>query len=953
MKESRTKFSGKAWLLTAALMAVAITFIGCSIIIDESGVDATSIYSSELSVFADETILESIQDDLERSGNDVFAADIIVDDKIIPGFGFSDRTIAYESPDGKTVYSCGFIAADLVNFPRDGSLYVENLRDIDSDDEYRYILNVSPEGILGHFILEHAYVTYTADCHPTVTVVKLINDAEDKGEYLSEITSIADLSIGSLYSYDDETSFYEAAIGSDYKGITGVSTVLIIDPEVIRNQVIDMLSTQIFSSTSFDYETCIAISIDAVNAYILSLADETFMGVNTQELKEYALQAGEYDAVRYTSSGFTIDVDDMRPPEETSEFLKFLTGLVIAVAVVAAVAITIANPALALAGAFIGAAIEGVIQGINGEFNFERILIASVAGIVGGACGIFSGAIIGGITEGVFAVLDGASDIEILKRAGFAMVAGVAMGKAFELAGTAIKASKAGFKPIYNKVFEPNPSAKLKPVMDIQQTNYSYSTKKAIERELEKNDASRLADYAETKNGFDSKIEKYRINNEEINALKNENYVTNSGSTATSNAKRLTELETENHFIKLDLFGSKNLSDLPAGTRIPEGDWSSKMGDSIFLGKSQAFKDKVSEFGTNGVQYVNGYPDYRPFTHYDSIAVDGKELKDVNLEVIVENMGDPLSAKNLVMKVNSKNGDNLDFIAKSNLISARENLAKKLSISVTDVMEIENAYKLTWVMKQDMKTMQLIPSVISKEAEHSDGLAAISNVIDSLMYRAKSLLEMTEIVGKDRVSKAASIHKNAGVDIKDVTCVTAEPYKYGLYNVVVEGKFIYNGASKEIAVLTLPSKNVAEKVTNLLKHDYTLQQMPDSKGSFYMIKPNNGPTISSSNYVDHYSVYDTGDVHTHYRNLLFENGKVDVLDIIEKNGEIITKETKKTTMTESIGERVHQIYERITTDGHGIITKGYYYVKEKINSLDGSKYTVFEKVKKKPTRSVP
>ena len=198
---------------------------------------------------------------------------------------------------------------------------------------------------------------------------------------------IVDTSLGALYSYDDDEYLYDPNVG-EYVNVTGESLYQTIDYDELEQKVNRILEEQDFNFSSVDIETTVYVAQEAVNAYLLSLQEETFMGCNATELAEEVSKLDPMQCIRITPEGHVVvDIEDDLPQEPTTA-AKWIVGMSCGIAVAGSIALGVFVPAATPAsGAISGAAIDAFMQVVlennaAEDINWSKVAISATSGAI-------------------------------------------------------------------------------------------------------------------------------------------------------------------------------------------------------------------------------------------------------------------------------------------------------------------------------------------------------------------------------------------------------------------------------------------------------------------------------------------------------------------------------------------------------------------------------------------
>lgn len=307
---------------------------------------------------------------------DVFKACIdLDDDTTVYGLGFSDYAGVFESDANETYFPAGFLA-----FIGEPSIPVDSMEEglvinnLDGDDDYDFVYAYETSPYLEHCIIWDQYLKYGIDEGGRITYE---SSEYTKGE--------CDEELGALYSFDEQKYVYDPDMG-DYQYITGKSLYTDIDYSELEAEVNRILEEQDINFSQVDIDSAIQISQDAVDAFLLGLQKETFMGYDADILREAASNLDPKECIQITPEGMII-IDAVMPSQETpSAVMKWVTGITCGIVVVGCIALDVFCPALApLSGAIASTAIEVFMEVVISNqtvsnINWAKVGVAAVSG---------------------------------------------------------------------------------------------------------------------------------------------------------------------------------------------------------------------------------------------------------------------------------------------------------------------------------------------------------------------------------------------------------------------------------------------------------------------------------------------------------------------------------------------------------------------------------------------
>ncbi|MBQ9115941.1 MAG: hypothetical protein IJY04_02860, partial [Clostridia bacterium] len=361
---------------------------------------------------------------------DVFSAMVTLSDGTeVYGIGFTDYSEAFKSvSEDKTYFSAGFISlvgeAVIPTTEWENGIEMERISDIDS--EYGFICSFTRDAFSSHFVVFGEYVIYG------------INDAAgivfETREYdRMTLSKELDPRLGSLYSYDDERYLVDYDLGNNL-AVGGISVSEMIDYEALREEVERAIREQDQSLVTVDIETSVYIAQEALNAYLLSIQEETFFGYPVSELIRISSELDPMSCIRITDEGLELIEVQPAPPPTPSGLMKWLTGITAGLVVAGGVALACFGMPH-LGGAVIGAAIqvftEVIIENkVIGDIDWRKVAIASLAGALTATMGLMGDSLVGGATNAVFTLMDGGDLTSAVVSFGVGVCAGVALGGA-------------------------------------------------------------------------------------------------------------------------------------------------------------------------------------------------------------------------------------------------------------------------------------------------------------------------------------------------------------------------------------------------------------------------------------------------------------------------------------------------------------------------------------------
>ena len=382
--------------------------------------------------------------------------DVAVDNHVFPAsidLGYGETTVGiavsnmetgYSSETGDVMFGSAFVPllGQPTVDPEDASegLVITPLSE--QVDGFGYLYTYGLEPYVDHYVRDGSYVKYgvAEDGSMIFESIKLDVDGSDS-EYMKSLAEVCDTFIGSLYSYDDGRWLLDYSVGGD----TSLRSSFLweeVDYDAILKEVQDILESQDQKFFNYTVETNLYYSQEAVNAFLLSLQEETFMGYKVEDLIKASEELDPNEFIRVTSDGLM--VQEIPPPVATpSGLVKWLTGIICAVAVAISVAVQVFVPmAFPVTGAIIGSAIDifGQVVIFNTaleNIDWTGVAVSAVAGSLSAIPGMgFLGDVaINGAAEAAYSALSGGTGEEIIASFGIGVGAGLLFGGAMKAVG--------------------------------------------------------------------------------------------------------------------------------------------------------------------------------------------------------------------------------------------------------------------------------------------------------------------------------------------------------------------------------------------------------------------------------------------------------------------------------------------------------------------------------------
>ena len=397
---------------------------------------------------------------------DVFPAEVELENGLsVSGIAYTNYEDCY-TVDDETYFEAGFISSvGEIEIPQDefdNGIIIENLDY--SDDDTKFIMAYQSDAFTDHCIVYGQYVVYGVDDSGCIFYEE---QEYEKGKCNEEL--------GSLYSYDEAKYVYDVDVG-DYVYVTGQSLITQLDYDSLQEEVNAVLEEQDENFVQVDVETCVYVAQEAVNNYLLSMQEETFLGYDVKELAELTAQLNPMECYRITSDGL-METNLEHSTEDTVAQWLVGSACVIAVAVgLVGSVVCIECPALSAAsGAMAGTAIEIFMQVViaNGkvsDIEWSKVAIAAGAGAVSGFLGPyimattagFSGfmidsaldGVVGAVEQTLYAWMDGESGTELVKSFGMGFAMGFGLSAGFKGVGAAVGKIAQKLSPSVSKLGE-------------------------------------------------------------------------------------------------------------------------------------------------------------------------------------------------------------------------------------------------------------------------------------------------------------------------------------------------------------------------------------------------------------------------------------------------------------------------------------------------------------------
>ncbi|GGL58304.1 HNH endonuclease [Sporolactobacillus putidus] len=144
---------------------------------------------------------------------------------------------------------------------------------------------------------------------------------------------------------------------------------------------------------------------------------------------------------------------------------------------------------------------------------------------------------------------------------------------------------------------------------------------------------------------------------------------------------------TEKHFS--DVKPPSSYQERLSQTPVNHGEWMGQRGESTFISDYDEVKNILEKKDLAGIEYSDAIPDFSP------ISVHEVEISNMTTD----------------RRLNFRNADEL--------------LAQRFGVTRKEIVKLRKQQNLTWHELNDMKTMQLVPTVINSKFGHLGGVAEI------------------------------------------------------------------------------------------------------------------------------------------------------------------------------------------------------------------------------------
>lgn len=274
------------------------------------------------------------------------------------------------------------------------TLYVKNLSEPDDTTTYLAAYDYQDIGY-DHFVYNNKYVIYYQESDNVIRYLEMDNVQENY-----------DLSLGSLFDYDNGQYIYDASIFGEYTEHSGSSLFSEQDYAKLKKELQAVAEAQLQAGYRVEEFNIVYISPENIQAYLDSEEEDTFFGYNVDDLTS---TLGLGTALTYTENGF-----EKSTIQESYNWKSFLTkvgigcGIILVGAILtpvtggasfgcALLTITKVTLGMALSSGLGTLAIETAVGLIQGKSIEDALRDASHKGLDSFANGFLLGAVIGSV----------------------------------------------------------------------------------------------------------------------------------------------------------------------------------------------------------------------------------------------------------------------------------------------------------------------------------------------------------------------------------------------------------------------------------------------------------------------------------------------------------------------------------------------------------------------------
>lgn len=274
------------------------------------------------------------------------------------------------------------------------TLYVKNLSEPDDTTTYLAAYDYQDIGY-DHFVYNNKYVIYYQESDNVIRYLEMDNVQENY-----------DLSLGSLFDYDNGQYIYDASIFGEYTEHSGTTLFSEQDYAKLKKELQAVADAQLQAGYRVEEFNIVYISPENIQAYLESEEEDTFFGYNVDDLTS---TLGLGTALTYTENGF-----EKSTIQESYNWKSFLTkvgigcGIILVGAILtpvtggasfgcALLTITKVTIGMALSSGLGTLAIETAVGLIQGKTIEDALRAASHKGLDSFANGFLLGAVIGSV----------------------------------------------------------------------------------------------------------------------------------------------------------------------------------------------------------------------------------------------------------------------------------------------------------------------------------------------------------------------------------------------------------------------------------------------------------------------------------------------------------------------------------------------------------------------------
>lgn len=267
------------------------------------------------------------------------------------------------------------------NFDNSENLLLQNMEE-QTNTMYLGVYDYEDIGY-DHFVFENKYIVYYQESNNTIRYIEKENKKENY-----------DLTLGSLYDYDNNQFIYDEDIFGEYKDHSGVGLITKEEYDALEKQLEEIAYEQEKRGYEVSEFKIVYISPESIQSYLVSEEEDTFFGYKVEDLEK---EFGIGTALRYTPNGFQ---EATILPDGSYNWKSFLIKMGIGCGIILVGAIL--TP-LIVSGASFGCAFLTISQtAVNFALvaSLEQLVDATITGIIEGK------SILESLKNGAFAGLD-------------------------------------------------------------------------------------------------------------------------------------------------------------------------------------------------------------------------------------------------------------------------------------------------------------------------------------------------------------------------------------------------------------------------------------------------------------------------------------------------------------------------------------------------------------------